>query len=118
MSIELHRLVVATFTQRWVRVVSVGRIFNDVKDELKNATSRTKKSVSPKRCMDSCPAIPDDKIYQLVHDTYYNHPKTWIFWYAFDRVDLNGNGEGSGFQIDHNRVAWDAIKKYHDAFNK
>ena len=62
------------------------------------------------------PAIPDDKIHQLVRDTYEHHPKTWIYWYAFDRVDLQGNGEGTGMQIDHGRTAWNAIKKYHNAF--
>ena len=100
--------------KRWTNM------FNAVKDELKkrNMPNANKIRVTETIFGLLGPEIPDDKVYQLIRDTYYHHPKTWIYWYAFDRVDLNGNGTGSGFQIDHNRVAWQAIKKYHDAFNK
>ena len=98
--------------KRWTKY------FNDVKNELK---ARKLPNAGKIRVTETLygllgPALPDEKIHQLVRDTYEHHPKTWLYWYAFDRVDLQGNGEGTGMQIDHGRTAWNAIKKYHNAF--
>ncbi len=96
--------------KRWTKY------FNVVKDELKR-----RKLGGPIRITETMygllgDPIPDSKIYELIRDTYKHHPKNFIYWYAFDRPDLNGTGVGDGFQIDTDRVAWRAIKKYHDAF--
>ncbi len=97
-------------SDRWTKY------FNDVKSELKRRGIPGPIRVTETMFGLLGPAMNDPDIYHAIRDTYKAHPKVWTYWYAWDRMDLNGSGEGDGFQIDHGRVAWEAIKKYHNKF--
>ena len=53
------------------------------------------------------PIATDEKAEQLVRDTYEYAGGKFVFWYAWNRSDLN-----SGFYLNHDTATWRAIKEY------
>ena len=53
------------------------------------------------------PIATGEKAEQLVKDTYEYAGGKFVFWYAWNRPDLN-----SGFLIDHGAATWNAIKEH------
>lgn len=96
------------------------KYFKEFKDELKRRNLPNYKKVRVTETMFGLLApdpIPEQKAYELVRDMYKYAGNSWVYNYAFDRMDLNGDpGSESGFRFDHNTAAWRAAKKYHNAF--
>jgi len=53
------------------------------------------------------PVASDEKCRQLVKDTYEYAGGKFVFWYAFNRPDLN-----AGMVINHGTATWEAIKEH------
>ena len=83
-------------------------MLEDVQDTMKEMKCPTKKVWITETTYGLLgdPVASDEKCVQLVEDTYKYAGGKFVFWYAWDRPDLN-----AGFVINHGTATWEAIKE-------
>ena len=85
------------------------KMFWDVRDTMAEMNCPTKKVWVTETLYGLLgdPIATDEKAEQLVRDTYEYAGGKFVFWYAWNRSDLN-----SGFYLNHDTATWRAIKEY------